>query len=69
MSARPAALVHLALTGGVAFHLATLPVAPWSHLTMSGRWPGALPLKWRWLPGLSALLLPGMAFGVAARAG
>lgn len=70
MSARIAALVYLALTGVVvAFHLAMLLGAPWGHLTMSGRWPGALPLEWRWLSLLSALILIGMAFVIAASAG
>lgn len=33
----------------IAFHVAMICGAPWGHLTMGGRWPGALPPAARWL--------------------
>ena len=70
MTPRAAALLYMGLTAiVVTFHLAMLLGAPWGHLTMGGRWPGVLPLEWRWLSVLSALILVGIAYVVAASAG
>lgn len=53
----------------VAFHTAMMLGAPWGHLTMSGRWHGALPLPARGLSAASAGLILVMASVVASRAG
>lgn len=53
----------------VAFHMAMILGAPWGHLTMGGRWNGALPLPARGLSAVSAVLILLMASVVAARAG
>lgn len=53
----------------VAFHTAMILGAPWGHLTMGGRWDGALPLPARGLSAVSAALILLMASVVAARAG
>jgi hypothetical protein len=53
----------------VAFHTAMMLGAPWGHLTMGGRWAGALPLPARGLSAVSAVLILLMASVVAARAG
>lgn len=51
------------------FHLAMILGAPWGHLTMGGRWEGALPLAARGLSAASAALTTLMALVVAAKAG
>lgn len=53
----------------VLFHLAVIGGAPWGHLTMGGRWEGALPWPARVLSALSASLLAAMAAVVLAVAG
>jgi hypothetical protein len=53
----------------VVFHMAMVLGAPWGHLTMGGRWHGALPLAARGLSVLSSALILWMAGVVAARAG
>ena len=53
----------------VAFHAAVILGAPWGHLTMGGRWDGALPLPARGLSVVSAALILLMASVVAARVG
>lgn len=53
----------------VAFHTAMILGAPWGHLTMGGRWDGALPLPARGLSAVSAALILLMASVVATRAG
>jgi hypothetical protein len=53
----------------LAFHLAMILGAPWGHLTMGGRWEGALPLAARGLSAASAALTILMALVVAAKAG
>ncbi len=64
-----AALVFaLAAAALVAFHFAILLGAPWGHLTMGGRWQGALPMPARLLSLLSMLLLGGMAYAVLSAA-
>ena len=57
------------VAGTCLFHLAVVAGAPWGHLTMGGRWPGALPMPARVLPVLSALLLIWAARVVLAAAG
>ena len=53
-----AARVFAGLAGiACLFHVAVALGAPWGHLTMGGRWSGALPRRVRALPVLSALLL------------
>lgn len=51
------------------FHHCIILGAPWGHLTMGGRWKGALPVPARGLSLVSALLLVGMAFAVLSLAG
>lgn len=50
------------------FHLAMILGAPWGHLTMGGRWEGALPPAARGLSAASAALTTLMALVVAANA-
>ena len=65
-----AAWIYAALTAVVcAFHLAVILGAPLGHLTMGGRWKGALPVEGRIGSALSMLLLATMAGVVMARAG
>lgn len=67
---RRAAWLHAALVAVVVlFHLAAISGAPVGHLTMGGRWPGALPPELRVGSALSALLLVLLAAIVLARAG
>lgn len=53
----------------VAFQVALILGAPWGHLTLGGRFEGALPRRVRAVPAVSALLLGGFAIVVLARAG
>lgn len=53
----------------VVFHLCIILGAPWGHLTMGGRWKGALPPVARGLSLVSGLLLAGMSFAVLSLAG
>ncbi len=53
----------------VTFHTAMMLGAPWGHLTMGGRWAGALPLPARGLSAVSAAVILLMASVVTARAG
>lgn len=65
-----AAWIYVAATGlVVVFHLAVILGAPVGHLTMGGRWRGALPPVGRLAAALSASLLTGLALVVLARAG
>ena len=65
-----AAWIYAALTAVVCvFHLAIILGAPWGHLTMGGRWDGALPWQGRVVSALSMSLLAGLAVVVLARAG
>lgn len=52
-----------------AFQVALVLGAPWGELTLGGRWRGALPVRVRVLPLVSALLLLLFAAVIAARAG
>ncbi len=64
-----AAWLYAALTAVVCtFHLAIIFGAPFGHLTMGGRWSGALPIEGRFLSAASAMLLAVMALVVLARA-
>ena len=61
-SAVRAAWIYAALTAVVCtFHLAVILGAPLGHLTMGGRWEGALPVEGRIGSALSMLLLAAMA--------
>jgi hypothetical protein len=51
------------------FHLCLIAGAPWGHLTMGGRWEGALPLAGRAISALSVLILSWLGFVVAGAAG
>lgn len=63
-------LTYVALTGVVCvFHLALILGAPLGHLTMGGRWAGALPLEGRITSAVSIVILTGLAVVVLARAG
>lgn len=53
----------------VVFHLCIVLGAPWGHLTMGGRWRGALPLPARGLSAVSAGLLAAMGYAVLSLAG
>lgn len=65
-----AAWVFVALCGAtMAFHLALIAGRPWGHLTMGGRWPGALPAAGRILSALSVVILAVMAFLVLSLVG
>lgn len=65
-----AALVFAAATCVVVvFHLGVILGAPVGHLTMGGRWSGALPPVGRLAAALSASLLSAFAAVVLARAG
>lgn len=67
---RLAAWLHAALGAVVvAFQIAAILGAPVGHLTMGGRWTGALPPEVRVGSALSGLLLVAMALVVLARAG
>lgn len=67
---RGAAWIYAALTAVVVlFHLSAILGAPVGHLTLGGRWSGALPVEGRIASGLSALLLTSMALVVLGRAG
>ncbi len=67
---RLAGVTFLALTGVVIlFHLALIFGARWGHLTMGGRWTGALPMLGRVVSGVSILCLGGIGWTVAQRAG
>lgn len=69
-SVRSAAWLFAVLSGVVAvFHFAAICGAPVGHLTMGGRWPGALPPAARLLSALSMGLILLLAFVVLARAG
>ena len=65
-----AAWIYVALTVIVCtFHLSLILGAPLGHLTMGGRWSGALPLEGRITSAVSIAILAGLAFVVLARAG
>lgn len=65
-----AAMVYAGLCGVlVVFHLCIILGAPWGHLTMGGRWTGALPVPARGLSMLSAGLVVAMAHAVLSLAG
>jgi len=67
---RPAAWCFAALSLVVGlFHCAAIAGAPVGHLTMGGRWPGALPPAVRLLSALSMGTMLLMAWAVLARAG
>jgi len=53
----------------VAFHVALILGAQLGHLTMGGRWRGALPPAGRVASGMSALLVGAMAWVVVAGPG
>jgi hypothetical protein len=65
-----AAWIYAGLTVVVClFHLSLILGAPLGHLTMGGRWSGALPLEGRITSAVSVLILTGLAVVVLARAG
>lgn len=67
---RLAGMIFLVLTGAVIlFHLALIFGARLGHLTMGGRWTGALPLAGRVVSGVSILCLAVIGWVVAQRAG
>jgi hypothetical protein len=53
----------------ILFQMALLAGAPWGHLTMGGKYPGALPKNIRRVTLVSMLLLIGFALIVLTRAG
>ncbi len=53
----------------VGFQLAMTAGAPWGHLTMGGRWTGALPRPIRLLSLVQAAIAAAMAAAVLDRAG
>ncbi|MCX6139655.1 MAG: hypothetical protein NTX15_02300 [Candidatus Kapabacteria bacterium] len=66
----PAAFVYTVLTIGViAFQIALVCGAPWGHLTLGGKFTGALPTKVRAVPVVSAILLAVFTIIVLVRAG
>lgn len=44
----------------ILFQVALILGAPWGHLTLGGQWSGALPLKIRFIPVVSIILLLAM---------
>lgn len=65
-----AAWIYAGLAGLVClFQLGVVLGRPWGHLTMGGRWTGALPPAMRVLPVLSAALVAAMATAVLGGAG
>lgn len=68
-SALAAMLFVLPALYTVIFQLAVTFGAPWGHLTLGGRWPGALPPPIRLLSFLQALLAVAMIVAVLDRGG
>lgn len=65
-----AAWLHAGLTALVfAFQIALILGAPWGHLTMGGRHPGALDATGRILAAVSAGLVVAMSLAVLSAAG
>lgn len=65
-----AAILFTLLTGVIViFHMLMAAGAPWGHLTMGGKYRGALPPRARILPLLSAGILCALAYVVLTRAG
>jgi hypothetical protein len=65
-----AAWLFVALTAfTVAFQVALLCGAPWGHLTLGGKYTGALPPRARVAPAVSIVLLSAFALIVLSRAG
>jgi hypothetical protein len=66
ISAWVAAVVLVAVT---VFQITLVAGAPWGEFTQGGGSPGALPPAGRFVAGVSAVILLGLAFGLLGRVG